>query len=572
MEKQWQIASKFPNEFKKNFPEMDNIVLQLLWNRNLKTQTEIDEFFNPDYGEDVHSPFLFKDMEKAVERIKKAVDDKEKILVYGDYDADGVCASTILYESLKKIGIIPDVFLPHRETDGYGLNIKRVEEFASDGIKLIITCDCGISNAPEVVRANELGINVIITDHHEAPDVLPPAFAIIHPQTEENYPWKGLSGGGVAWKLAQALLRDFGGLEKWFLDLVAISSVADVMPLLGETRTLTKYGLLVLNKTKRLGLQKLLEAANVKTGALDTYSIGFMIAPRINAAGRMNHASAAFKLMVEERPEKAMELAIELNKENAERQKQAEKIFIEAKFLTVEEKQEENAAILVFKPDWMASLIGLAAGKIAETFYRPTIAMTLRDERIIGSGRSIENVNLMKIMEDLSRFFDKFGGHKGACGFTLRDKEKLEEFKKAFVAIATEKVKGLDLIPKIQIDAEITLEDANWKLYENLAKFEPFGDKNPHPRFLVKDAKVMTMETMGADGKHLRLFVSNNNTAGSSASYNISPKKMVGFFIGNHIERLKINSLIDIIFEVGVNEWNGNRELQYKIIDWKMSS
>lgn len=560
MEKRWQVAERFSEEFKKSFPEMDDIVLQLLWNRNLKTQKEIDEFFNPDYGADVHNPFLFKDIEKAVARIKKAVDEKEKVLVYGDYDADGVCAATILYETLKKLGNAPDVFLPHRETDGYGLNLKRIEEFASLGTKLIITCDCGISNAPEIARANELGMEVIITDHHEVPDVLPSAFAIIHPQIEENYPFKGLSGGGVAFKLAQALLKDFGGYEKWFLDLVAISSVADVMPLLGETRTLTKYGLLVLNKTKRLGLQKLIEAASLKPGALDTYSIGFMIAPRINAAGRMNHASAAFKLMIEENAEKAKELARNLNEENAERQKQAERIFLEAKFLAVEEKQEENAAILVYKPDWMASLVGLAAGKLAETFYRPTLAITERDGKIIGSGRSIDSVNIMEIMEKMSRFFDRFGGHAGACGFTLKNKIDLEEFKKEFIATAGEIEKGLDLSPKLQIDAEISFEKADWKLYENLAKFEPFGEKNPRPRFLIKGAKVMAMETVGNGDKHLRLFVEHNGS---------SPKKMIGFFIGNHIERLKIGALIDIIFEVGVNEWNGNRELQYKIIDIK---
>jgi single-stranded-DNA-specific exonuclease len=567
MEKRWQVAERFPEEFKKSFPEMDDVVLQLLWNRNLKTQKEIDEFFNPDYGADVHSPFLFKDMERAVARIKKAVENQEKVLVYGDYDADGVCASTILYETLKKMGSVPEVFLPHRETDGYGLNLKRVEEFAASGTKLIITCDCGISNAPEVARANELGMEVIITDHHEVPAVLPQAFATIHPQTEDNYPWKGLSGAGVAWKLSQALLKDSGGFEKWFLDLVAISCVSDVMPLLGETRTLTKYGLLVLNKTKRLGLKKLIESASIKPGALDTYSIGFMIAPRINAAGRMNHASAAFKLMIEENAETAVLLAGKLNKENSERQKQAEKIFLEAKFLVVEEKQEENAAILVFKSDWMASLVGLAAGKLAETFYRPAIAMTEREGRIIGSGRSIEGVDLMELMNATAKFLDKFGGHKGACGFTLKEGADLEEFKKEFVAVAAEKVKGLDLAPRLNVDAEISFEQADWKLYENLVKFEPFGEKNPHPRFMVKGAKVMAVEAVGNGDKHLRLFVSH--TVGSEAPYSPTMKKMIGFFIGQHIEKLKIGTIIDIIFEVGVNEWNGNRELQYKIIDIK---
>ncbi|MEA3272219.1 MAG: single-stranded-DNA-specific exonuclease RecJ [Patescibacteria group bacterium] len=556
-QKKWEVVTKFSKEFKSRFPEMDDVILQLLWDRNLKTQESIDEFLNPDYSQDIHSPFIFKDMKKAVDKIKKTIKFNKKIVVYGDYDADGVCSSVILFEALKKIGCKPDVFLPHRETDGYGLNMQRIEEFAKEN-QLMITCDCGISNKKEVERANELGMDIIITDHHEVPKDAPPAYAIIHPKhPREKYPWKDLSGGGVAFKLAQGLLSEEKDepFIKWLLDLVAISSIADVVPLLGETRTLTKYGLLVLNKTQRLGLKKLMEVARAKPGLLDTYSVGFMIAPRINAAGRMNHASAAYKLLISDSEEETNDLAKQINKENSERQKIAEKMCSEAKYQVVEGKTEEDFVLFAFNEEWSPGLVGLVASRLSDWFYRPTIVLTKKGDEIIGSGRSIDEFNLIEALEEIPQFFSKFGGHPGACGFSLKSADKIDEFKKAFLSVASKKLKKLDLLPKIIIDKEVELKEIDWGLYDKLKKFEPFGEKNPRPKFLVKNVEIMNLQTIGADGKHLRM--------------NIEGKKMIGFFFGAWAGRLNSGDFVDIIFEVGVNEWNGNRELQLKIIDLK---
>ncbi|NQU84046.1 MAG: single-stranded-DNA-specific exonuclease RecJ [Parcubacteria group bacterium] len=560
--KKWKVVEKFPEEFKTKFPEMDDVILQLLWDRKLKTQEEVDEFLNPDYSQDIHDPFLLKDMKRAVDRIKKAIENKEKIVVYGDYDADGVCSSVILFEAIKRAGIEPDVFLPHREIDGYGLNMKRVEEFAVEN-KLMITCDCGISNAKEVERANELGMDVIITDHHTVPENVPPAYAIIHPKhPREKYPWKDLAGAGVAFKLAQGLLpeEENASFIKWLLDLVAVASIADIVPLLGETRTITKYGLLVLNKTRRLGFKKLMEVASLKPGLLDTHSVGFMIAPRINAAGRMNHASAAYKLLISESEEDADALATKINQENSERQKIAEKMCMEAKHQIVEEKREKDSALFAFQEDWSPALVGLVASRLSDWFYRPSIVMAKKGDEIIGSGRSIEEINLIATLEEIPQFFKKFGGHPGACGFTLKGPEVLEDFKQTFISAIAKKLEGLELTPKVTIHKEIELKQVDWSLYDKLKAFEPFGEKNPRPLFLIKKAEVVGMDAIGKDGKHLRMSITQNGA---------SPQKMIGFFFGKWASRLKLGGFIDIIFEVGVNEWNGNRELQLKIIDLK---
>ncbi|MEK7160758.1 MAG: DHH family phosphoesterase, partial [Patescibacteria group bacterium] len=345
--KKWVVAETPPAEFIAAHPELPAIIAKLIWNRGLRAPEQIEQFLNPEYTKDILDPFLFNDMEKAVKIIFGCIAANKKIVVHGDYDADGVCASVIIISTLKKLGA-PDVevFLPHRETDGYGLNINTVKLLHEKGAALIITCDCGISNTTEITEAKKLGMQVIVTDHHAMPAVFPPADAIIHPLVPgEKYPDKGLAGGGVAFKLAQALLQrfkpvplpegDYRGVgvqsleafEKWLLDLVAISTVGDMVPLVGESRTLVRYGLTVLNKTKNLGLKKLLIEAGLadENGKpkknYDTHTIGFQIAPRINAAGRMDHANVAFALLMAEDNGEAENLAKQLNKNNVDRQK-----------------------------------------------------------------------------------------------------------------------------------------------------------------------------------------------------------------------------------------------------------
>jgi len=392
MQKIWKLLDPAPATFLEEHPELPNIVANLLYHRGIITQSQIDEFLDPDYSQNVHDPYLFKDMEKTVTEIFLAIKNKDKIVVHGDYDADGVSASVILVSTLKILGCENcEVFLPHRETDGYGLNVNTINKLSENGTKLIITCDCGVSNATEIELANSLGMKVIVTDHHAVPEILPPAFSIIHPKVPgETYPDKGLAGGGVAFKVMQGLLKKYHenyvvesgptlGWEKWLLDMVAIASVADMVPLLGESRTLTKYGLIVLNKTKRIGLQKLLlEARLIEEDGTTKYdlsadTIGFQIAPRINAAGRMNHANVAYNLMMTENPEEATELAHDLDKNNQDRQKVTEDLVKEA--VRQAEIQKDQPILFILGAGWSTGIVGLIASKIKERYYKPTIVM-----------------------------------------------------------------------------------------------------------------------------------------------------------------------------------------------------
>ncbi|MEK9183397.1 MAG: single-stranded-DNA-specific exonuclease RecJ [Patescibacteria group bacterium] len=605
MPKNWQILPKISQKFRQQFPKIPEVVLQLLHNRNLLEQDKIDEFLNPDYSQDVHNPGLFRDMTKAVERIFSAIAKNELIVIHGDYDADGVCAAVILYSTLKELGAKHlDVFLPDRELEGYGVNKDTVELLTASGAKLIITCDCGISNYAEVELAQKNGVDVIITDHHTVPTEIPPAFAIIHPKVpNETYPDKGLSGGGVAFKLAQALLMSLratclparqersnleqltdeiasvaplprndkrAGFEKWLLDLVAISSVADMVPLLGESRTLTKYGLIVLNRTKRLGLRQLIKITGLNKNPetpLTATNIGFQLAPRINAAGRMQHANTAYQLLIASDPIEAKELARELDANNKERQKITEKMTNEAKEIIQKEKQENAPIIFALKEGWPLGLVGLVASRLCDRYYRPALVMTKKEGQIHGSGRSIDEINIIAKLEKLKTYFEKFGGHPQACGFTLKNANDLEKFKKDLTALVAKDAAKKDLTPTLIIDAEINLEEINWELYDSLGKFEPFGEDNPMPRYLGKNLTVARVDALGADCQHLKLLIKHNNGM---------THKMIGFGFGdeervgiNWCEALKIGDKIDAVFEISVNQWNGNRELQLKIIDLK---
>ena len=574
-----------PQQFLEEHPELSPIVARLLYHRNMKTQKEIDEFLNPDYERDIYDPFLFRDMEKAIARIFSAVEKKESVIVHGDYDADGVSASVILVSTLRALGSEKtDVFLPHREIDGYGLNMNTVNVFIQNKVNLVITCDCGVSNVAEIIKLQEAGIDVIVTDHHAVPETPPPAHAIIHPKVPgETYPDKNLAGGGVAFKLVQGLMRKHKQTneklpngkaheahEKWLLDMVAIASVADMVPLIGESRTLTKYGLIVLNHTRRLGLQKLLlEARFQKEGdekkkEITTDTIGFQIAPRINAAGRMKHATVAFNLMITDRGTDAVDLAFELNNNNIDRQKMTEELVKES--IKQVEKNKENPVIVIHGFGWSPGLVGLIAGRLKEKYHKPTIVCTELEHEIVASGRSIDVFNMVETLQEMPHFFRKFGGHPMACGFTLISKEIFNEFKSALTAAFIKKTKGLDTTPTLSIDTELDLEDVHWELFDILDKFRPFGVANEQPKYLARGVTVHQLQPVGKEGKHLRIMVKHK-------THKI--KKTIGWGLCNGDtnwgEVLKPGDKIDMVFEIDVNEWNGNRELQLTIIDLKKS-
>ncbi len=592
MSKKWNLLPTPPEEFINSHPELPTIITRLLWNRNLRTQGQIDEFLNPDYSQDIHDPFIFQDMQKALDIIFEAIDLQKNIVVHGDYDADGVCASAIIISGLRKLGAQHvSVFIPHRETDGYGLNPRTIELLHSQQTDLVITCDCGISNYKEVALAKTKNMQVIVTDHHAIPAQLPEADAIIHPLVPgEPYPDKGLCGAAVGFKLVQGMLKryaqshptlpdgqTFEAFEKWMLDLVAIASIGDMVPLIGESRTLTRYGLTVINKTRNLGLKKLLimsgladENGQPKRGAYDAYSMSFQVIPRINAAGRMDHANFAFALLMAQTEEEATRLAEQLNQNNSDRQKLTEQYVSEARKQIKETKQKDNPVLFVLGPGWSTGILGLICGKLKEEFYRPTIVMGEGKDEIVGSGRSIKEFNLIKAIQEMPEVFAKFGGHPQACGFTLKSKDLLEEFKTKLTEKAKLKTEEVDMTPQINVDAEVDLDEVNWKLYDLLEKFEPFGQCNEEPKYIAKAVTILNIDPVGQDGKHLRLTVKHNSHL---------VKKTIGFGLGdikrfseNWKEVLKPGDKVDIVFSIGVNQWNGNRELQLTIEDLKKSS
>ncbi|MBU1203086.1 single-stranded-DNA-specific exonuclease RecJ [Patescibacteria group bacterium] len=557
----WKLPEKNNIDFSKNFPELDQTVAQLLFNRGLTSQAQVDEFLQPDYSQDIHDPYLFKDMEKACNRVYQAVDKNELITIYGDYDADGVCSSVILKTALEIIGAKVEVYLPHREKEGYGLNARAIEELAENNTKLIITCDCGISNALEVDIANKKAMDVIVTDHHAIPENLPKAKAIIHPQVEgEKYPFKFLAGGGVAFKFSQALIINLKNKqsdnekelhEKWLLDLVAVSTVADMVPLLGENRTLLKYGLKVLKKNRRLGMKKLIEVANLDVEKLDARTIAFSIAPRINAAGRMDHANLAYYLMIEKDQDNATQLARDLNSSNIERQKLTEQIIKSAR---TKEINEDDYLYTFFDKDWSVGLTGLVAGRLVREFAKPAIVMTEVDGKIIGSGRSVKGFNISKALKELESFLERYGGHPQAAGFAM-DKKNLDEFCKGLKKIAARDLAGQDLKPELEIELVIDFEDINWSIVDMLDKFDPYGQANPEPVFMSKEVKVTGVRKVGNDNRHLKLELAKGNKT----------KGAIAFGLGDR--EIEIGDMVDIVYNLNINQWNGNREIQLNILD-----
>ena len=588
--KKWEILPEPPAQFILEHPELPPIITRLLWNRNLREQIQIDEFLNPDYLGDLHDPFLFNQMDEAVKIIFDAIKKQKNICVHGDYDADGVCAAAILITTLKKLGAKNvRVFIPHREIDGYGLNFHTVDYLKEQKVNLIITCDCGISNVEEVKKAKELGIETIITDHHTVPETLPPACAIIHPKVkDEKYPDKGLAGGAVAFKLVQGLLKKHKeknqtlpdgekheSYEKWMLDLVAIATIGDMVPLLGESRTLAKYGLVVLNKTRNLGLKALLRASGLsdendkpKKAKFDAISVSFQIVPRLNAAGRMDHANTAYEILETTDLARAEELALGLNANNSNRQKLTDQVVLEAK-KQIENSQKDNPVLFAYNENWPAGILGLVAGRLKDSYYKPAFALCKSEDVLVSSGRSINEFNIIEVMQTFPELFVKFGGHPQACGFSIKE-ENLEKFKEKISAVAKEKLTDLELVPQIKIDAVVDLEDVNWKLFDLLQKFEPFGQCNEEPKYAAMGLTVVNVSPVGQDGKHLRLMVKHN-------SHNI--KKTIAFGFGDTTKHpsdwkntLKTGDKIDLAFSVGVNEWNGNREIELKIEDIRRSA
>ncbi len=576
MQKNWQLLTKANTKFIKQHPEYSEVVLQLLANRQLKENEEIEAFFSQNYEQLIYSPFLFRDMEAAVNLIIKHVKEQNLIYIYGDYDADGVTATALLYDVLALFKAKVNVYLPDRVAEGYGLNKAAVDLINKDGAKLIVTVDCGIRDKERVEYAKKLGIEVVVTDHHMPPENKNdnPQCLIINAQLHnEKYPDKNLPGVAVSFKLAEALIRksNLGEDKKEkiiesLLDLVAIGTITDIVSLLGENRALVKKGLEVLNKTKRKGLFELIKVANLNNNRnLDAWNISFQLGPRINAAGRMDHANAAFKLLTTKDKDEAATLANNLDEKNKDRQRLTDEIFLEVDRQVLEQKgkkvivgvcqvEDDEAADI-----WNEGVIGLVAGKICEKYYLPTLVITKTEDGYKGSGRSIPELDLIKIIEQSAEFLDKYGGHPGACGFTLK-KSNFKNFTKKVRELAEKELAKVDLQPKTIIDCELNLNQINLDLAQDVEKFAPFGRDNERPKFVTYNVKIADIINMGLNAQHVKLKLKADNPKVFNA---------IGFGQADKWNHLRIGDTIDIVYYIEINEFNGYRDVQLKILDIK---
>lgn len=586
-DKKWKIPEQFPEAFASQFPEYSRPVLQLLYNRGLHSQDDVDEFLQPDYHAHIADPYLFQDMEKTVARIFDAIDRKEKIIVYGDYDADGISGSVIMHTILTWFKADFDVYIPDRFHEGYGLNEKALGEIIKTGAKLIITVDCGVTDVPEIAFVKKHGIDVIIVDHHLVPSPQPDFYTMINQKREgDPYPFKYFCATGLAFKVACALIASprakpydiKEGAEKWMLDVVAIGSVADMVPLLGENRTLVMYGLKVIEKTKRLGLKLLLEsqpqrmathhAPTKPSDKITARTIAFAIAPRINATSRMAHATTSFELLITQSEEMAKNLVAKVEDLNNGRRRAVEKILDEAEEMIsaiVLEKGKVPSILCLWKDDWIPGVVGLVSGRLTEKYGRPSFIFGKVHDHYKGSCRSAGDLNIVELMRSCEKkhpkLFREYGGHAMAGGFAIMP-ENVEIFKTFLERYGEEELHSTDLRPILHIELETKPEDISWELFDSLLKFEPFGEGNKKPLFLIRGVIVVSVKAVGKKEDHLKLKLK-----GERADGGVKFLDCIGFGLSHKMEECRTGDVVDAVFELEANEWNGTRELQLNIKD-----
>ena len=536
---------------------LSNLVAKILSNRNIlgreMQEDDIKKFLNPTRY-DFYDPFLLPDMEQAVERIEQAINNKEKILIYGDYDADGITSTTILIKFFKELGVEVDKYIPNRLEEGYGINNKALEEIKNRGIDLIITVDNGITANDQVKYANELGLDVIITDHHEPSDEIPKAVAVIDAKRKNNqYPFNQLAGCGIAFKLTQAIsIKRKLDPSKYLknLDIVSIGTISDLVPLVDENRVIVKLGLMLVKQTKNIGLRKLLLKSQLKE--VDSTSISFGITPRINAAGRLGNQYDALNLFITEDVKEAERLSEVLNSYNIERQKIGNKIYEEA---ISQLKDEEKNCIILGKEDWHHGVIGIVSSKITEKFNKPSILLCFEDNIAKGSGRSVQGFDLYKAISSTKEYLLGFGGHTMACGLSLTVKN-FEKFKKEITKYIDENLDISKLEKEIYIDEILTIDDLDIEEIKELKSLEPFGEENPEPIIMYENVEINGIRTL-SENKHLKLSLKKNDKIIDA----------IGFNLGELAEKYKIGDTIDIVGNIEINSFNGKDLIQIRLID-----
>jgi len=561
---QWQIQEPAPAEAVRDLAgqiDLSPEILSILYQRGHVSIAALDEFLTPDLSSG-HDPFLMHGMDIAVDRIQGALDAEERIRVHGDYDVDGVTAAALLVRILRLLGIETDARIPHRTSDGYGLSMEAVEQAADDGISLIITVDCGISAIPEVERAGELDIDVIVTDHHKPGPQVPHAVAVLNPhQNDCSYPFTDLCGVGIAYKLACAL--NPAGTESSlleYLDLVALGTTADVVPLKGENRVFVKYGLPQLARTRWPGLKALIDRVGLKGHQVSAGEAVFSLAPRINAAGRMGDARDAFDLLLTDNEFEGAELAMRLDDYNKER-RLADRSTLQSaeELLDAEDALDDRHSLVLCAEDWHPGVIGIVASRLVERYHLPTVLVAMDGDEGRGSARSIEGFDLYNALVECAEHLVEFGGHPRAAGLCIT-RENFDQFSEAFDTIARNKLQECDIEPSIKVDCEINADNLDTVFLGELKLLEPFGAGNRRPTLLLRKAQVLgSPKRVGGDGAHLKFMVDIGNGNGVD---------VIGFNLGDRIDDLAAGA-IDLVFAFEENEFRGVRRAQIRLKDMR---
>ena len=559
----WVYAQPEPEKYVSEIKQalgVPDIIATLLAIRGIKTYDDAKSFFRPTIDL-LYNPFLMKDMEEAAERLALAIHVSEKVLVYGDYDVDGTTATASLYTFLREFGVDADYYIPHRFKEGYGINSEGILYAEKIGCKLIVSVDCGITAIEEAKEIKAKGMDLIVCDHHTVGDGIPDAIAVLDPKRPDcNYPFDGLSGAGVVFKLIQGTLKKLGLLDSIafkYLDLVAISIASDIVPIVSENRILMRAGLEMLQNNPRVGIKTLMELIKMRVEDISTSKIVFSIGPRINAAGRMGDASTAVKLMIAETFEEAKSLSNELESINLRRRDKDTKTMEEALNQINEELDVEDVyTFVLYKPDWHLGVIGIVASRLVDMFHRPAIMLSNVEGKLKGSARSIRGFNIYEAIKECEDLLEQFGGHEFAAGLTL-DESNLPEFSRRINQIAYNKLSGSAFEPEIIVDSPLKFSAIDMKFWKLLTQFKPFGPANLRPVFVSKNVKVVGIPAVVGNG-HLKMRIKQNNSGTFDA---------IGFKMNELLPKVRNGQPFDIAYVLEENFWNGRRTLQMRLKD-----
>ena len=560
MNKKWEFYGKDEEIVKQIQDEfgLSRLLATIIANKNLKTKQEIDVFLNPTRN-DFHDPYLMPDMEIAVNRIIKAIENQEKVIIYGDYDVDGITSITVLKKFLADRGLEVDSYIPNRLDEGYGLNKSAIDKIVEQKYQLMITVDCGISGIEEIDYANSLGLETIVTDHHEPAEKLPNALAVVDAKRKDNkYPFNQLAGVGVVFKLTQAISKVYGLDEKEYLkylDIVCVGTISDIVPLVDENRVITKLGLKLVEVTRNIGLKALLASIGYKK--IDSSAISFGVAPRINACGRMGKEQEALQLFLTENVVEAVNISKQLNEYNRQRQDIEKRIFEEVLY-KIENGEKDKPCIVLADKNWHHDIIGIVSSKVTEMYYKPSILICLEDGEGKGSGRSIPGFDLHEALTKCDRYIDRFGGHSMAIGISVNE-ENFENFKNDFENFA-ENSNIKDLIPIIKVDEEVSAKDINVKVVNDLSLLEPFGEANKMPVFMYKNLRINSIRAL-SEGKHLKLTLKDEGLVIDA----------IGFNMGYLVDDYLLGDKVDVLGNLEINRFNGRESVQINLKDIRKS-